>query len=215
MQVGDVTGRRAARIDDYDAHTRARGLRGDDALIEHGMRPGRIGADHHQQVATLEIFVIAGHCVGTEGAFVACHGGGHAQARIGIDIGAADEAFHEFVGDVIIFSQQLSGEVKRHGIGAMFADDFPETGTDMIERTVPVGAHASDTRVQQAPLLPHCFRQSRTLDTEPAEVGRMRSRALHRFDYPERSPGLHAAPYSAIRAGGVRAVRVFCNHALS
>jgi hypothetical protein len=71
------------------------------------MIPGSIAAHHHQQVTALQVFVAAGHGIGTEGALVAGHGRGHAQPGIGVDIGAAQEALHEFVGDVIILGQQL------------------------------------------------------------------------------------------------------------
>ena len=47
-----------------------------------------------------------------EGALVAGHRRGHAQTGIGVDVGAADAALHQLVGDVVVLGQQLSGDVE-------------------------------------------------------------------------------------------------------
>ena len=81
-------------------------------LVEHRVAPGEIGADQHDQIGELQILVAAGHRVGAEGPAVAGDRRGHAEARIGVDIGRADEALHQLVGDVIVLGQKLAGDVE-------------------------------------------------------------------------------------------------------
>ena len=76
------------------------------------MAPGGVGADQHDQIGLLEILVAAGHDVLAEGADVPGDRRGHAQPRIGVDIGGADEALHQLVGDVVVLGQQLAGDVE-------------------------------------------------------------------------------------------------------
>ena len=88
------------------------------------MAPGGVGADQHDQVGLVEILVAAGHGVGAEGAAVAGDRRGHAQPRIGVDVGRADKALHQLVGDVIILGQQLAGEIERDRVRAIALDDL-------------------------------------------------------------------------------------------
>ena len=83
-----------------------------DALVEDRMAPGEVGADQDDEIGKLEILVAARHRVGAEGAAVAGDRGGHAEPRIGVDIGRADEALHQLVGDVIVLGQQLAGDIE-------------------------------------------------------------------------------------------------------
>ena len=87
--------------------------------------------------ACLDILIADRHGIGTESALVRRHGGGHAQPRVGVDVGAADETFHQLVGDVIILGQQLPGDIERHGIRAMLGDDLIEAAGDLIQRFIP------------------------------------------------------------------------------
>ena len=48
--------------------------------------------------------------------------GRHAEARIGVNVGGADETLRQLVNDVIIFCEELTGDVKRNGVRAMFGD---------------------------------------------------------------------------------------------
>ena len=135
-QVVVADGIGPARIDHDDAGA-ALLLVGEHALVQHRMAPGRIGADQHQQVGLVEILVAAGHGIGAERAAVARDRRGHAEPRIGIDIGAADESLHQLVGDVVILGQQLAGEIERHRAGAIARDDVLEPVRDMVERIAP------------------------------------------------------------------------------
>ncbi|MNR53681.1 hypothetical protein D3C85_1737320 [compost metagenome] len=53
---------------------------------------------------------------------MAGHRGGHAEARIGVDIRRTDEALHQLVGDVVIFGQQLTGDVEGNRVRPMLGD---------------------------------------------------------------------------------------------
>ena len=85
-QIGISGGIGPAWIDHDDARA-ALLLVGEHALKQHRMAPGRVGADQHQQIGLVEVLVAAGHGVGAEGAAMAGDGRGHAQPRIGVDIG--------------------------------------------------------------------------------------------------------------------------------
>lgn len=146
MEVGEVGGGGPARVDRHDLHRRARGLGGGEALVEHRMAPGEVGTDQHDEIRFLKILVGAGHGVGAEGASVSRDGGGHAEARIGVDVGGADEALHELVGDVIVLGEQLARAVDRDALRRGGGD----ARRDEIERGVPAGGNAMDARCQQA-----------------------------------------------------------------
>ncbi|MNL83436.1 hypothetical protein D3C87_2110840 [compost metagenome] len=66
------------------------------------MAPGEIGAVQDDQIGKLDVFINTRHGIIAEGAFVPGNGRGHAKPRIGIDIGRADKAFHQLVGDVVV-----------------------------------------------------------------------------------------------------------------
>ena len=140
VQVGQLAGGGAARIEHHDAQFRARFLGLDDALKQRRMAPGRVRADQHDRIGQLEVFITTRHNVFAEGALVAGHGGRHAQARIGVDVGAADVALHELVRDVVILGQDLARDVQRHRVRPVLGDDAREAGGHRIECLVPAGA---------------------------------------------------------------------------
>ena len=100
------------------------------ALEQHRMAPGGVRADEHDQVGLVEVLVAAGHRVGAEGAAVAGDRRRHAQPRIGVDVGRADEALHQLVGDVIVLGQQLAGEIERDRVRPVALDDAREAVGD-------------------------------------------------------------------------------------
>ena len=100
-QVSIASGIGAARIDHHDARAALK-LVGEHALKQNRVAPGRVGADQYQQIGLVEILIATGHGIGAECAAMAGNRRRHAEARIGIDIGAADEALHQLVGNVII-----------------------------------------------------------------------------------------------------------------
>ena len=161
-QVGIPGGIGAARIDHHHARA-ALLLVGEHALEQHRMAPGGVGADQHQEIGLVEILVAAGHGVGAEGAAMAGDRGGHAQPRIGVDIGAADKSLHQLVGDVIILGQQLAGQIERDRAGTVARDD-------VLQADARHGrAHRSRRR---APCCPCCSGSSDAADGFPARAFR-------------------------------------------
>jgi hypothetical protein len=114
------------------------------ALVEHRVAPGEIGPHQHNEIGQLEILVAARHGIGAEGPLVGGNGRGHAEARIGIDIGGTDETLHQLVGDVVILGEELARAIEGDGIGAVFGDGAAEGTGDQIEGLVPPGAAAVD-----------------------------------------------------------------------
>ena len=136
LQVGAFGGGGAARVDVDDAHA-ALGTGGLDALVENRVAPGGVGAGQHHQVGQLQVLVALRHHVGAEGAAVAGHRGGHAQARVGIDVRRADEALGQLVGDVVVLGQELAREIEGDRLRPVLGPDGGEPGRHMIERRVP------------------------------------------------------------------------------
>ncbi len=122
MQVAALAGGRAPRIDVDDAHA-ALGPRRLDALVEDRMAPGGVGARQHHEIGEFQIVVALRHHVGAEGAAMAGDRGGHAQARVGVDVRRADEAFRQLVGDVVVLGQQLAGEIEGDRLGPVRGPD--------------------------------------------------------------------------------------------
>jgi len=111
MQVGDVAAIGASGIDDH--HGGAAILAGFfQPLEQHRVAPSQVGPHQHHQIGQFDVFIAAGHGVGAESAAVAGHGRRHAQPRIGVDVGGAQEALGQLVGGVIILGQQLAGQVE-------------------------------------------------------------------------------------------------------
>jgi hypothetical protein len=77
-QLGVFCAVGAARIDHDHARAALLPVR-EHALEQHGMAPGRVGADQHEQVGLVEVLVTAGHGIGAEGAAMAGDGGRHAE----------------------------------------------------------------------------------------------------------------------------------------
>src|SRR5580692_3028831 len=67
MKIGDVDCHRPARIDEYDAHFRPLLPRRSDSLIKHGVAPGEIGPDQHDEVCKFEVLICSRHDVRAEG----------------------------------------------------------------------------------------------------------------------------------------------------
>ncbi len=80
MQIGNVAGRRSARIDDNKLHRRPCGLGRCQTLVKDRMAPGHIGADKNDEIGELQILVAGRHGIGTKGAAVAGNGRSHAEA---------------------------------------------------------------------------------------------------------------------------------------
>ena len=140
VEVGGFGGVGAAGVDDHQLHVRV-GLPGVfDAAKGDRVREGGVAAGDEKGFGVGDVLVAAGRRVGAQAELVAGHRAGHAQARVGVEVVAADEAFHQLVEDVVILGEELAGAVDRDGVRAVLLDDCGESFGGGIERRVP--AHA-------------------------------------------------------------------------
>ena len=206
VEVGARRRRRPARIDDDDARA-APFLCRDEPLEEHRVAPGEVRADEDDEIGLFEVGVGAGHHIGAKGAAVAGDGRGHAEARIGVDIGRADEALHQLVGDVVVLGEKLAGDIEGDRVRSMGGDGLGEAAGDEIERPLPARALAADFRVEQPAVGPERLGEGRPLGTEAAEVRRMVGIATDRHGAVGRHVGEDAAADAAIGTGGANRAR--------
>jgi hypothetical protein len=73
----------------------------------------------------------------SQGEFVRRHGTAHAQARVGVDVVGAEQALRQFVEDVVVLGQQLTGYIKPHCIGAMGAHNIGQALAGHLQSAVP------------------------------------------------------------------------------
>ena len=139
-----------------------------------GWHQAEIGADQHDEVGELEILVVAGHHVLAEGALVAGDRRRHAEPRIGVDVGGADEALHQLVGDVVVLGQQLARDVERDGVGPVLGDGVREASRRPGRAPRPSRrARPPIVGMEQPALERQRLAQRRALGAEPAAIGRV------------------------------------------
>ena len=78
------------------------------ASKKNGVSKGGIRAGNEEASGMVNVFIAGRWCVGTECHLVASHRRAHAQARVGVDVVGSNQAFGQFVKDVIIFRQELT-----------------------------------------------------------------------------------------------------------
>src|SRR3546814_15226653 len=83
-----------------------------------------------------------------KGADVSCDRARHAQAGVGVDVAAADEALHQLVRDIIILRQQLPRDIEGDAVRPVLLDRPGKGAGNEIERLVPACPLAADRRVQ-------------------------------------------------------------------
>ena len=184
---------------------RPRALGGFEPLEQHGMAPGEIAADQHDEVGQLEVLVEAGHRVAAEGALVARHRRGHAEPRVGVDVGGAEEAFDQLVGGVIVLGQELARDIEGDGVGPVPRDDLAQAVRDRVERGLPRHALAVDLGMQQPVLERQRLAERRALGAEPAAIGGMLGIAGDRRPAPAVRRRHDPAADAAIGTGGADA----------
>src|SRR5947208_9739880 len=152
MQIRALAGSGAAGVDDDDPLPWALLPGFKDALIHDRMTPSGVGSHQHNEVRKLQVLITAGHGIRAKGTLVARDGRRHAEPGVSIDVGRADEALHELVGDVIFLSEELPGDIEGHSLGSVVIDDTGESVHHKREGLVPRNALASDLWIQQATL---------------------------------------------------------------
>ena len=173
MQIRKFAGGRTPRIDHHDLHARPLLARSRQSLQQDRVTPRSVGADQHDEVGLLQVLVTHRHHVFAEGALVTGDGRGHAQARVGVDVGGADVALHQLVGDVVVLGQQLTGDVEGHRLRPMRLDAAAEFTGHWSMASGQRGAMAAHLRIQQPVFETHGLAQRAALGAQPAAVGRM------------------------------------------
>jgi hypothetical protein len=172
----------APGIDYHQLHFRPGTTRFLQAAVQHRVGPGGVGAGQYHQVRQFQILVAAWHHILAEGTDMGGHRRGHAQTGIGIDIGAAEKTLPEFIGDVVVLSQQLPGEIERHALRPVLTNGVSQPLGQRIQRAVPVTVATVDARAQQASLVAQGLVQGGALDAEPSGIGRVLSVSRHLAD---------------------------------
>ena len=172
VQAGAFCGRRLAHIDGHD-HRAPRVLRLDHALEQDRVAPGGVGPDEDEEVRLVQIRVAAGNRIRAEGALVTRYGRRHAEPRIGIDIGRADESLHQLVGNVIILREKLTGKIKPDGRGAVLVDDPAKPRRDMIDGGLPIDPFAHDLGIELTRLEAERLAERRSLRAQTTVIRRM------------------------------------------
>ena len=128
----------AAGVDHYKLGSApfARGL---DPLPDHRMAPRSVRTDQQDQVRFIEIVISARHHVLAERTVMRSDCARHAQPRIGVDIATADEAFHQLVGDVIIFGEQLTRHIEGDAVRPVLGDAGLHPFRNLVQRVVITG----------------------------------------------------------------------------
>ena len=211
IDISDFGGVGAARVADDDFQRRIGRLRVFNAPEQNGVRKRRVAAGDEQALGVFQVVVAGGRRIGPQRLFVARDGAAHAQARVGVDVVGADQALGQLVEDVIVFGQQLAGNVKTHRVRAVVLNDAGEFFGGEIQRAVP--ADAPGRRLAGVALhgvkQPGLLRdggggrqvQRRAFGAEPPEVGRVRRVAAHAGDLAALRFDDHAAADAAVRAG--------------
>jgi hypothetical protein len=137
VQVGDLGGVGAARVDHDDLQRWVGAFGILDAPEQDGVRPGGVAAGDEQALRVVQVVVAGGGRVGAQRGFVAGHRAAHAQARVGVDVVGADQALGQLVEDVIVLGQQLAADIETHGVGAVLVDGRCEAPAGQVQRCVP------------------------------------------------------------------------------
>ena len=162
MQIGKLSRGRPARID-HDNFCAARFFRGHQALKQYRMTPGEIGTDQHHEISKFQILIISGNHISPESPLVAGNRGRHAETAVGVDIGRTDETLHQLVGNVIVFCQQLAGNIKGNRVRSMLRNGLAEFLRNEIKCLVPRCAFTRNFGKQQAVIKRKRFGQGRAL----------------------------------------------------
>ena len=173
MQIGGLGRGGAAGVDDDDFRAPCV-ARGQQALMQHRMAPGGVAAHQHHQIGLFPVAVDSGDDILAKRADMTGDGGRHAQARIRIDIGGTDEAFHQLVGGVIILGQALAGDIKGDAVRPVHGDGLAESRGDEAKRVVPGRVPPANAGFQQAPRVFQRRRQGSALGAKPSAIGGMR-----------------------------------------
>ena len=75
--------------------------------------------------------------------------GGHAEPRIGVDIGRAHVALHQLVRDVVVFGQELAGHIEGHAVRSVLCYCLGKSPRHEVGCFVPIRVATVYLRHQQ------------------------------------------------------------------
>ena len=104
----------------------------DDPRKEHRVHLGGIVAPHDEHIAGIQVLVAAGRFVDAVAADEAGHRGGHAEARVRVDVVVRQPAFHQLLRRIALGDRPLAGPVD----GEAFRSVVNPLGDD-VQRLVP------------------------------------------------------------------------------
>ena len=107
------------------------------ALEQHWMAFGCVGANQKGHRAVIEILVTARRTIGTKAAGVTSHRGTHAQARVRIEIVGTNGAFEELLRQVIVLGVELSGAIHRNRPRTFARQGAADASRQEIKGVVP------------------------------------------------------------------------------
>ena len=189
-------------IDDHDFQCRVALFCRGDSLEEYRMTPGGIAACQHDEIGELQVFIGARYRILAECTLVSGNRRRHAEPRIGIDIRRSDKALHELVGDIVVFGEQLAGDVESDRFRAVFIDNATQRASDGADGLFPADLLAMNLGIEQTVLQVDGFAEGRSLRAEPSVIGRMFRVALDGNDAFIVDRGQYAAADTAVGTGG-------------
>ena len=107
------------------------------ALEEHRMVVGDVGADQDDHIGLLHILVSAGRPIAAERALVAGHGRRHAERGVATEILGTEAELHQFAERVELFGEQLAGADHAQRFGSVTLLHVAELGSHRRQRFRP------------------------------------------------------------------------------
>ncbi len=105
------------------------------------MAVGHVRADHEEQLGTVEVLIGTRWPVGAKRQFVAAARAGHAQARVGFDVGGTHEALGQFVDQVLGFQRHLARHVEGQRIRPVGIEGVAQAGSGFADGLIHGNAH--------------------------------------------------------------------------
>ncbi len=185
-----------------------------DAAPQDGVHLGHVRAPQHEGVGVLDVVVAAHRLVDAEGAHEADHRRGHAVARIGVEVVAAEARLHQLGGGVALPDRPLARAEHRdrlravllqRGLPLLFHDVeglVPRHRRELAVLVVLAVLHAQQ-RLGQAVLAVHDLGQEVALDAVQAAVDRRVRVALGGDDAAVLHADQHRTAGAAEAAGGL------------
>ncbi len=216
VDVCRLGGRRAARVD--DDHVGALLLTRAHAPPHDRMTGGGVGAEHEQAVGLREVRVAGRRPVGAERAAVTGDRGGHAQARVRVDVVGAEEALEQLHGGVVVLRQQLAGEIEGDRVRTVRVAQRGDARGEVGDRLLParrlptmVGGRASQ-HGRRAVRRRDRVRQPQRLLARRTAVDRVQRIALDPLEPPAGDVREQPAAGAAVRAGRADGGGLACAH---